>query len=311
MCGLQRGRAGRGRAGRGVAQPTASTGKPSVLVRNLEVPWAIAFLPDGDALVTERDSARLLRVTPQGRVSTVGTVPGVEPSGEGGLLGVAVSPSFGRDRLVYLYFSTAADNRIARFRYPGGGIGPTDGARCRAHRDSARRHSQRRTAGLRTRRHAVGDHRRARRTRYLPGPGFPGRQDPPDDAGRQARSGQPVRHAGVDLRAPQRAGDRVGQRRADVRLRARPEPLQRSQPDPEGAQLRLARYRGSRPRPGIHRSRAYLDDRGGIAVRRRDSGRQPLGRRAARDAAVAGPAGPHGRGRQAGGALHRRVRPAA
>jgi glucose/arabinose dehydrogenase len=49
-----------------------------VLARNLAVPWAIAFLPDGDALVTERDSARLLRVTPQGRVSTVGTVPGVE-----------------------------------------------------------------------------------------------------------------------------------------------------------------------------------------------------------------------------------------
>jgi glucose/arabinose dehydrogenase len=94
-----------------------------VLARNLEVPWAIAFLPGGDALVTERDSARLLRVTPQGRVSTVGTVPGVEPSGEGGLLGVAVSPSFGRDRLVYLYFSTAADNRIMRFRYSGG-IGP-------------------------------------------------------------------------------------------------------------------------------------------------------------------------------------------
>jgi glucose/arabinose dehydrogenase len=114
-----------GAAPGGAAQPTASTGKPSVLVRNLEVPWAIAFLPDGDALVTERDSARLLRVTPQGRVSTVGTVPGVEPSGEGGLLGVAVSPSFGRDRLVYLYFSTAADNRIARFRYSGGGISPT------------------------------------------------------------------------------------------------------------------------------------------------------------------------------------------
>jgi glucose/arabinose dehydrogenase len=65
-------------------------------------------------------------VTPQGRVSTVGTVPGVEPSGEGGLLGVAVSPSFGRDRLVYLYFSTGTDNRIARFRYSADGIGPLD-----------------------------------------------------------------------------------------------------------------------------------------------------------------------------------------
>jgi glucose/arabinose dehydrogenase len=108
----------------GASQSATETDKPSVLVRNLEVPWAIAFLPDGDALVTERDSARLLRVTPQGRVSTVGTVPGVEPSGEGGLLGVAVSPSFTRDRLVYLYFSTATDNRIARFRYPAGGIGP-------------------------------------------------------------------------------------------------------------------------------------------------------------------------------------------
>ncbi|HYZ52359.1 MAG TPA: PQQ-dependent sugar dehydrogenase [Streptosporangiaceae bacterium] len=59
----------------------------------------------GDALVTERDSARLLRVAPHGRVSTVGTVPGVKPYGEGGLLGVAVSPSFDQDRLVYLYFT--------------------------------------------------------------------------------------------------------------------------------------------------------------------------------------------------------------
>jgi glucose/arabinose dehydrogenase len=108
------------------SQPAEEAGKPSVLARDLAVPWAIAFLPDGDALVTERDSARLLRVTPRGKVSTVGTVPGVEPYGEGGLLGVAVSPSFGRDQLVYLYVSTAADNRIMRFRYSGGGIGPLD-----------------------------------------------------------------------------------------------------------------------------------------------------------------------------------------
>jgi glucose/arabinose dehydrogenase len=108
------------------ASPAARLGRPSVLVGGLAVPWAIAFLPGGDVLVTERDSARLLRVTPQGRVATVGTVPGADPYGEGGLLGVAVSPSFTQDRRVYLYLSTAADNRIVRFRYSGGGIGPLD-----------------------------------------------------------------------------------------------------------------------------------------------------------------------------------------
>ena len=102
----------------------AQPGQPSVLASGLAVPWAIAFLPDGDALVTERDTARLLLVTSQGRVMVAGTVPGVVPGGEGGLLGLAVSPSFRQDRLVYVYFSTAEDNRIARFRYADGRIGP-------------------------------------------------------------------------------------------------------------------------------------------------------------------------------------------
>lgn len=88
----------------------------------LSVPWAIAFLPGGDALVTERDTARLLRVTPAGKVQDVGRVPGVSPAGEGGLLGVAVSPSFARDHWVFLYYSTGSDNRIVRFPYTGKGV---------------------------------------------------------------------------------------------------------------------------------------------------------------------------------------------
>lgn len=100
----------------------ARPGTPRDVATGLSVPWAIAFLPGGDALVTERDTARLLRVTPGGRVSTVGNVPGVSPAGEGGLLGVAVSPSFARDHLVFLYYSAASENRIAAFRYTGAGI---------------------------------------------------------------------------------------------------------------------------------------------------------------------------------------------
>ncbi|GLZ15107.1 oxidoreductase [Actinomadura sp. NBRC 104425] len=100
-------------------QTAAGLGEPRELAGNLRVPWAIAFLPGGDALVTERDTARLLRVTPQGRVGEIGRVPGVEPGGEGGLMGVAVSPSFTRDRLVYLYFTAASDNRVVRYRLDG------------------------------------------------------------------------------------------------------------------------------------------------------------------------------------------------
>jgi glucose/arabinose dehydrogenase len=87
-----------------------------VLATGLEAPWGIAFLPRGDALVTERDSARILRVTPAGRVTEVQRLSEVDGEGEGGLLGIAVSPAYARDRLVYVYYTTGEDNRIARLR---------------------------------------------------------------------------------------------------------------------------------------------------------------------------------------------------
>ncbi|MEU8117584.1 PQQ-dependent sugar dehydrogenase [Spirillospora sp. NPDC049024] len=99
--------------------PSGAPGTPRTVADGLKVPWAVAFLPGGDALVTERDTGRLLRVTPSGRRTTVGTVPGVDAQGEGGLLGVAVSPSFGTDRFVYLYYTAASDNRVVRATYDG------------------------------------------------------------------------------------------------------------------------------------------------------------------------------------------------
>jgi glucose/arabinose dehydrogenase len=109
-------------AGGGKTEDTAGSGGASVkrvevstLATNLEVPWSFAFLPNDDALVTERDSGRLLRVSPSGEVREVQTLP-EGGSGEGGLLGVAVSPDYDEDRYVYAYYTTEEDNRVVRFR---------------------------------------------------------------------------------------------------------------------------------------------------------------------------------------------------
>jgi glucose/arabinose dehydrogenase len=90
-----------------------------VVATGLEAPWDIAFLPDGTALVSERDSDQLLRVTASGDVSTAGTVRGVDGSGEGGLLGLAVSPSYDKDRAVFAYFTAGSENVIARMTDDG------------------------------------------------------------------------------------------------------------------------------------------------------------------------------------------------
>ncbi|MFF3560136.1 PQQ-dependent sugar dehydrogenase [Streptomyces sp. NPDC002574] len=84
----------------------------------LNTPWGVAVLQDGGLLVASRDTGRIVRVDPDtGRTTVAGTVPGVSSGGEGGLLGLAVSPGFATDHLVYAYFTTDSDNRIARMLY--------------------------------------------------------------------------------------------------------------------------------------------------------------------------------------------------
>lgn len=95
---------------------TEDAGAVTTLVTGLNAPWGLAFLPDGDALFTERDTHRLRRVDDDGGVSTVQTIPDVESGGEGGLLGIAVSPEYEQDDTVFVYYTTASDNRIARLR---------------------------------------------------------------------------------------------------------------------------------------------------------------------------------------------------
>lgn len=93
------------------------------IATGLTSPWGLAFLPDGSALVGERDTGRVLRVpTDGGRPAKVGTVDGVLAVGEGGLLGLAVPP--GPDPGVVLaYLTTATDNRVVRLAWDGEALG--------------------------------------------------------------------------------------------------------------------------------------------------------------------------------------------
>jgi glucose/arabinose dehydrogenase len=98
-----------------------SSAKRETIVTGLHVPWGIAFLPGGDALIAERTTGKIVRVDKRGRHKrTAMTVPGVDTgAGEGGLLGLAVSPRFTKDALVYAYFTSRSDNRIVRFKLGG------------------------------------------------------------------------------------------------------------------------------------------------------------------------------------------------
>jgi glucose/arabinose dehydrogenase len=113
-------------------KPSAPSGAASdeqevvltVLAKGLDVPWGMAFLPDGSALVTERDTARILQVGPKSDADglTVTEVQRLSDSvagGDGGLLGIAVSPDYATDQTVFVYYSTETDNRIAKLQLKG------------------------------------------------------------------------------------------------------------------------------------------------------------------------------------------------
>lgn len=81
--------------------------KPFVetVMADFESPWAIAFLPDGRLLVTEKAGKLLLVSADAKQIATLATIPGVDSAGQGGLMDVVLSPGFAKDRLVYFSFS--------------------------------------------------------------------------------------------------------------------------------------------------------------------------------------------------------------
>jgi glucose/arabinose dehydrogenase len=98
--------------------PAAPVGTPTTILDDLHAPWSVVPMPDGSALVDDRDSGRVSEFTAGGRTRTVGTVTGVVHSGEGGLLGLAVRAESSVTYL-YAYLTTAHDNRVVRMPLTG------------------------------------------------------------------------------------------------------------------------------------------------------------------------------------------------
>ncbi len=92
----------------GEQEPEPSLSFKMVQVATLDFPWRIAFLPDGRMLITEKVGSLQL-VTQQGEKTPVSNVPAVLYRGQGGMLGVYLSPHYKKDHFIYLTYSEPGD----------------------------------------------------------------------------------------------------------------------------------------------------------------------------------------------------------
>ncbi|MGH3646964.1 MAG: PQQ-dependent sugar dehydrogenase [Micromonosporaceae bacterium] len=99
---------------------------PTTVSTGWTIPWAISWLPDGQsALITERDHFRVWRVTLSGQKTLIGTVPNSQTTGgEGGLMGVAVSPTWNgtTDQDVFFMHTSTDNNRIVKMSFNGSSL---------------------------------------------------------------------------------------------------------------------------------------------------------------------------------------------
>lgn len=88
---------------------TNSADKPfkTSIIADFDSPWAMTFLPDGRALVTEKAGDMILFDPKNGTKIPVSGIPAVDSAGQGGLMDVVLSPKFGQDKTVYFSFSEA------------------------------------------------------------------------------------------------------------------------------------------------------------------------------------------------------------
>lgn len=92
----------------GEQKPDSSLPFTVTEITTLHLPWRIAFLPDGRMLITEKVGGLSL-VTPKGEKTPVTNIPSVLWRGQGGMLGVYVSPHYAEDHFVYLTYAEPGD----------------------------------------------------------------------------------------------------------------------------------------------------------------------------------------------------------
>ncbi len=102
------------------SSPTGAISPAVALATNLDVPWAMAFLPDGNIIFTERPGRVMLYEIGKGLLpNPLLTLQNVAAVGEGGLLGIAVHPDFSSNHYIYLYYTVdqpgGAINRVERY----------------------------------------------------------------------------------------------------------------------------------------------------------------------------------------------------
>jgi len=109
-----------------VATPEGNTSfSVETVAEGLEVPWDIAFAPDGRIFFTERPGR--LRVIVDGRLRSepIATLSDVESSGETGLMGMALHPDFAENHLLYLAYAhdgNGKEVRVVRYRETDQGL---------------------------------------------------------------------------------------------------------------------------------------------------------------------------------------------
>ena len=94
-------------------KPVTQTGFQSEIVAdNLDIPWAMDFLPNNTMIFTQRGGNVSLLM--DNGVENIGNI-NVTANGESGLLGIAVDPQFSQNRYVYLFYTSNNGNRVSRF----------------------------------------------------------------------------------------------------------------------------------------------------------------------------------------------------